>query len=223
MMNYSDILASIIHDIKNSISVVSNHVAFIMQASSLSDDLPPRARAMPPDIRRANNQLIQVLTLYKMDRHRLSSNLQENNVYDFLEELLIEDQALAEAQHIAITVDCDEWLSGYFDADLVRGVLSSTIGNAKRYTKDQVLLSADEEEGFLVIRVEDNGEGFPSDYLQYDHKADDEDFGRALMEHVLPELLGREDTGMLDRASISSGGALTEAYAYLQNYLEGKE
>ena len=50
-----------------------------------------------------------------------------------------------------------------------------------------------------------------------------EDFGRALMEHVLPELLGREDTGMLDRASISSGGALTEAYAYLQNYLEGKE
>lgn len=49
------------------------------------------------------------------------------------------------------------------------------------------------------------------------------DFGAALMEHVIPELLGLEDTGMLDRASISSRGALTERYAYLQDYLEGKE
>jgi alanine dehydrogenase len=49
------------------------------------------------------------------------------------------------------------------------------------------------------------------------------DFGAALMEHVIPELIGLRDTGMLDRASISDGGALTERYAYLQNYLEGKE
>ena len=49
------------------------------------------------------------------------------------------------------------------------------------------------------------------------------DFGDALMEHVLPELLGLKDTGMLDRASITQGGALTEEYAFLQDYLEGKE
>ena len=49
------------------------------------------------------------------------------------------------------------------------------------------------------------------------------DFGDALMEHVLPELFGLQDTGMLDRASITQGGALTEVYSYLQNYLEGKE
>ena len=49
------------------------------------------------------------------------------------------------------------------------------------------------------------------------------DFGAALMEHVIPEILGLADTGMLDRASITSQGALTTGYAYLQNYLEGKE
>ncbi len=49
------------------------------------------------------------------------------------------------------------------------------------------------------------------------------DFGAALMEHVIPEILGLADTGMLDRASITSQGALTQRYAYLQNYLEGKE
>ncbi len=49
------------------------------------------------------------------------------------------------------------------------------------------------------------------------------DFGDALMQHVLPELLGLQDTGMLQRASITRAGALTKEYAYLKNYLDGKE
>ncbi len=49
------------------------------------------------------------------------------------------------------------------------------------------------------------------------------DFGAALMEHVIPELLELKNTGMLDRASITENGALTENYAYLKDYLEGKE
>lgn len=47
------------------------------------------------------------------------------------------------------------------------------------------------------------------------------DFGAAMVEHVVPELLGLRDTGMLDRAAIADGGALTPPYAYLKNYLEG--
>jgi saccharopine dehydrogenase (NAD+, L-lysine-forming) len=49
------------------------------------------------------------------------------------------------------------------------------------------------------------------------------DFGEALMEHVIPELMGTRDTGMLDRASITKNGALTPPYTYLKDYLAGKE
>ncbi len=49
------------------------------------------------------------------------------------------------------------------------------------------------------------------------------DFGSAIMEHVIPELLEERDTGMITRASIAKGGSLTSLYAYLENYLEGKE
>lgn len=48
------------------------------------------------------------------------------------------------------------------------------------------------------------------------------DFGEALIRHVLPEVLGRRDSGMLERASITAGGRLTEHYAYLKDYLEGR-
>ena len=49
------------------------------------------------------------------------------------------------------------------------------------------------------------------------------DFGDALAEHVLPELLDLKDTGMMERAAISEKGQLTKRYAYLQDYLHGKE
>ncbi|MEZ5073054.1 MAG: hypothetical protein R2751_19430 [Bacteroidales bacterium] len=47
------------------------------------------------------------------------------------------------------------------------------------------------------------------------------DFGEALMSHVIPELLGRRDTGMLERAGIAAGGSSPPRYAYLQDFLSG--
>ena len=49
------------------------------------------------------------------------------------------------------------------------------------------------------------------------------DFGKALTEHVIPELLGERNTGMIQRATIAAAGALTPPYIYLSDYLEGRE
>ena len=48
------------------------------------------------------------------------------------------------------------------------------------------------------------------------------DFGEALIRHVLPEVLGKRDSGMLARASIAEDGRLTPPYAYLKHYLVGR-
>ena len=49
------------------------------------------------------------------------------------------------------------------------------------------------------------------------------DFGEALIAHVIPEFLKDGDSAMLDRASIASKGSLTSPYAYLEEYLAGRE
>lgn len=49
------------------------------------------------------------------------------------------------------------------------------------------------------------------------------DFGSALMLQVIPELLGERNTGMLERASIAEAGSLTPNYAYLEDFLAGRE
>lgn len=49
-----------------------------------------------------------------------------------------------------------------------------------------------------------------------------EDFGSALMEHIIPVLLGDDPDSIIKRASITKNGDLTADYEYLRGYLEGK-
>lgn len=71
------------------------------------------------------------------------------------------------------------------------------------------------EQGAVTVMAVDNLPGeLPRDAAK--------DFGEALIRHVLPEVLGKRDSGMLARASITEDGRLTPPYAYLKNYVEGR-
>jgi alanine dehydrogenase len=49
-----------------------------------------------------------------------------------------------------------------------------------------------------------------------------ESFGDELVNNVLPELLGDDSKGVIQRATIAAGGTLTERFSYLQDYVDGK-
>ena len=48
------------------------------------------------------------------------------------------------------------------------------------------------------------------------------DFGRNLIDKVFPHLFGEDPDGVIDRASITIDGKLTERFSYLQDFAEGK-
>ena len=48
-----------------------------------------------------------------------------------------------------------------------------------------------------------------------------EDFGEALLNNVLPSILGDDTEGIVQRATITRNGELTELFGYLKNYLDG--
>lgn len=160
-MRFTDVLASSVHDIKNSLGMLINTLEELASdpASSLADD--PRAVRLQLEARRANSELVQLLTLYKLDHDRLTPHLAEHNLEDYLDEIRADNQTLAQAAGITLECECDPYLSAYFDEELVRNVLNSAVGNAKRYTQDHILLSAEAVDDYRVIRVEDNGSGFP--------------------------------------------------------------
>jgi alanine dehydrogenase len=49
-----------------------------------------------------------------------------------------------------------------------------------------------------------------------------EDFGREILNYVLPSLLGTDEEGMIERATITRKGALMPKFSYLKSYVEGK-
>ena len=48
------------------------------------------------------------------------------------------------------------------------------------------------------------------------------DFGDVMVERVLPELLGNDAAGVIQRGTIAKNGKLTERFSYLQDYVDGR-
>ncbi len=174
-MNFSDILASSIHDIKNSLGIISNNLDDLLDNPENQIKDSDKASMLKNEVLRANNNMIQLLTLYKMGVKQIMLSVQEINVDDLLSEIVAGNQSIAQSMGIDISYDCDAYLSGFFDEDMIRGVLNSTIGNAQRYAKSEIRLSAAEEDGYLVIRIEDDGLGYPQSMLDMLNQEDHEE------------------------------------------------
>ena len=86
---------------------------------------------------------------------------------------MAENITSAKANNVELICQCDDKLNGYFDEGLIRGVIDNLIGNGLRYTKDKLLLSAEQIDGFVVLRVDDNGTGYPDEMLQAQQAEDD--------------------------------------------------
>lgn len=48
-----------------------------------------------------------------------------------------------------------------------------------------------------------------------------EDFGKEFIAHILPNLIGEDKDGIIERAIITRNGQLTEKFSYLQDYVDG--
>ncbi|WPL19512.1 sensor protein RstB [Thiorhodovibrio winogradskyi] len=164
-MDFSDMLASSIHDIKNSLSLISTTLAEMIGNEENTFADPRQASLLQHEVQRVNHNLVQLLSLYKLGDDGLTVDVDEHNLEELFLECMANNQAVCHALGIELSYECDPMLSGFFDLEMVRSVIDSTIGNARRYAGKNIHLSAREESGFLVIRIEDDGRGFPSELL----------------------------------------------------------
>lgn len=158
-MKFSDILASIIHDMKNSLGMVINTLDELAAENEAVEN--GKLSTLQHESKRLSNNLIALLSLYKLENDRLDLNIEEIDVSDFLDEVVIDNATLARTKGIALEYTCEEGLVGYFDEWLIHGVINNVIGNALRYTASRILIHAGMNDGRLVIAIEDDGGGFP--------------------------------------------------------------
>jgi signal transduction histidine kinase len=165
-LDFADVLAASVHDIKNSIAMTMSTLNALLEDPETRIGDRGKLHHVQLEAQRANHNLIQLLSLYKLGRGQLAAHVAEVSVEDLLADIDAENRPLAEAMGVTLECDCDELLAGYFDENLVRGVINAAIGNAKRYTESTIRVSADEEDGYLVLRVEDDGAGYPAQMVE---------------------------------------------------------
>ncbi len=168
-LDFSLVLASTVHDIKNSLSMLLNGL------DEMSTQWQPQEEACGAQLsrlryegRRINDQLIQLLVLYRIGEQHYSPNMQEYAVSECLEECVLEHQDWLALKGIALSVDCDESLHWCFDRELVMGVVATVINNAYKHARDSVCVSARRDGDGLAISVVDNGAGYPTPMLHGD-------------------------------------------------------
>lgn len=160
----SAFLASAVHDMKNSIGVMVNYLETSL--AELGPDAQEKAAPMLYEVKRVNDNLLQMLAIYKIGNQFYPFDLAENSIDEFVREIIEQNKTLLDYSGIALEVEIDEGLTWYFDYELVSGVISHALNNATHYTRDKLRLSVKEEGGELVIRVEDNGSGYPKSVLE---------------------------------------------------------
>lgn len=159
-------LASSVHDMKNSISMLIGALERVIEevapgTSPAVDNLGH----MLYETQRINSNLVQLLTLYKLGQDRYPFTFDEHDLGEFTQELAAQNRHLLDSRQVHLEVDCPADLYWPFDRDLVAGVINHAFNNAIHYTRDRIRLAIQQEDEVLAIALEDNGPGFPQHML----------------------------------------------------------
>lgn len=165
-IDFSFVLASSVHDMKNSLGMLLNTLSSMMTNSPPKDAEQARFfSVLEYEAARINGELVQLLSLYRMDENTMSVVIDEHHVIDIIDEQIARNDTLLKSRNVSVQVNCASDLVWYFDSELVGGVLNNLIVNCARYSREQLLISASEEKGFLCISVADDGQGYPDNML----------------------------------------------------------
>lgn len=148
-------VASSLHEAKNH----ANHLLLHLDQLATACQLSPQDAHLQPlqqDCQHLLHHLTQILHLYKSNQgYRL--HREEVIIADFFEELQL--------RHPQTTLQVDPNLTWVFDEQLLLNLLDTALYNASQATATQIHLSAAVQDNYLHICIDDNGLGFPKEWL----------------------------------------------------------
>ncbi|MEJ2622603.1 MAG: HAMP domain-containing sensor histidine kinase [Candidatus Thiodiazotropha sp.] len=165
-MELASAFAMVSHDIKNSLGILLRDIHQVTSSCEVNCGMRNECADMEYEVRRINNNLVKMLTLFKVEQGDYMLNVDAHSVYDFLREVMLEHSQIIRDKKVEYQLDCAKNLFWYFDRNLMTGVMSNAISNALRYTNRRIRLTAHSDNAGLQLLIEDDGEGFTQAMLQ---------------------------------------------------------
>lgn len=145
------------HDLKNALGSLESQLAALVDTPSAES-----AQAAHQHCMALRQQFIQFLTLYGNDG-ALRPYCEDESPHDTLTSLARQGQARHLGQpgspKVAIHASSEAPPYWHYDTRLVQMALDAALHNASRFAHSQITLSATQQQGFLVFRIDDDGPG----------------------------------------------------------------
>ena len=167
--DFSTLLASAVHDLKNSVGSLLNTLNG-MDGEPRGEDVATNEMVarLQHEAMHINNDLVALLAVYKIDHGRYPVDIDHHCVREVLTECVLQYSPLLERSRIAVELQCPKDLYGCFDRSLTMGIVINALNNALRHTRGRLVLRAAANRDGLTIAVEDNGPGYPAHLLMSD-------------------------------------------------------
>lgn len=166
-VNFSAILAFSVHEMKNSLSIINELIQQFSKKNLATDH--KELSQLEFEANRMNNSLMQLLILYKIEGAQFAPTIDECVALDILNEVVAQQSSLFSINGLTLTVDCPDDLLCYCDNSLISNAITTVVNNSQHYAHSQVLLTVDEtQDGYICFTVEDDGKGYPDQFLQPD-------------------------------------------------------
>ena len=165
-INFTTLLASTVHDMKNSLAVILNTIDELSEQQSPDPQQTQlRLKQLRHEGKRLNNEFIQMLSLYRIENGQYFANIDDASLYELLEEAWLENRDTLAVRNIELSFECDSDLMWFCDRALLIGTLNTIINNAYKFARSHIRLSAAINNHMLIINVDDDGPGYPQELL----------------------------------------------------------
>ena len=154
----SELVASVIHDLKNSLGVLSGGLSAMVEHAA-GTGIEAEARHSYAIAARLSQNLVSFLTLYRTDKGGLKVQPLDHSPEDFLRDLAAELVLLPAAPQVKVELLEPVAPFWFYDAYFVRMAIEAAVQNATRFARSAITLSARMCSEFLVFRVADDGPG----------------------------------------------------------------
>lgn len=167
-IDFNTIMASSVHDMKNSLSIILDTTETLSHDDSLNQNQHQALDLLHIEGERLNNTFLQLLALYRIENKQYSLNIDSHNIFDCLEEAMFENETLLAHHNIEIEIQSERELEWFFDRALTLGIINTIINNALRHARNKIILAADNDDNGVVISILDDGPGYPDKVINSD-------------------------------------------------------
>lgn len=155
------------HELRTPLAVVRVQMEGAMHPNAGVDELQDTLTAVYDEILRLTSVVARLLDLSTLQAGTLRLELQPLHAGEFLEAFATNVRPLCESRRVSIVVDRRDDPSLMADPSRLRQVLLNLLDNALKHVPEggRVVLRSDEEDGWVVLRVTDDGTGIPAEML----------------------------------------------------------